>query len=147
MHHPSALSRYPLSLSYFEAGQVSLELIKAVVEKCLEQMRLLCLELPLLLSAVFIVSDLYKIVWCGWIHHMLNNRCLSSALTVPINQERHCNVHPACVGISCSLFDTWVRKCHFRCEQSRLWAQQNLLAGVAEGGLFCALSPKTHKCW
>lgn len=93
MHHPNALSRYPLSLFYVEPGQVVWELIKAVVE-VLKLIRLLCRVLPLPLSAELIVSDLYKAVWCGWMHHKLNNRCLSAAQAVPINQELPCNVHP-----------------------------------------------------
>lgn len=140
MHHPRALSRY---LSYFESRQVARELIKAVVEKGLEIIRLLCLVFPFPFFAVFIVSDLYKTVWCSWIHHMLNNRGLSAPQAVPVNQERCCNVHPTCVGISCSLFHNWVRKCHFRHEQNRLWAWQNLLGGVGAGGLFYALSLNT----
>lgn len=147
MHHPSALSRYPLSLSYFEPGQVAWDLMKAGVEKGLELIRLLSLVLPFSLFAVFIASDLYKIVWCGWMHHMLNKRCLSAPQRVPVNQERHCNVHLTCAGISCSLFLSWARKCHFRCEQSTLWAQQNVVAGVGAGGLFNALSLNTCKWW
>lgn len=117
------VSRHPLSRSCFEPGQIAWDLSKVVVGKGVELIRLLCPVLSFSLFAVFIVSDLYKIVWCGWVHHMLNNRCLSAAQAVPINQERHCSAHPTCAGISCSWFFTWARKCHSRCEHSTSWWQ------------------------